>query len=79
MNRKVRPFVVIGAFWLVLFFFVVAGYSGSFGMSPITGYAVNENGTATPLGVQAIAILVLFFTNIVTMFFLIREMAGKGQ
>ena len=77
MNRKVKPFVIVGVFWLALFFFVIAGYSGSFGFETITGYAVSENGSTTPLGAQAVAILILFFTNIVTMFFLIREMANK--
>lgn len=77
MNRKVRPFIVIGAFWLALFFFVIAGYAGNFGLITITGNAVNESGSTTPLGAQAIAILILFFTNIVTIFFLVREMANK--
>ena len=77
MDKKVKPFIIVGAFWLALFLFIMAGYSGSFGFNAVTGFAVNENGASTPLGAQAIAILVLFFTNIVTMFFLIRTLINK--
>ena len=77
MKSKVKPFVIVGAFWLALFFFVMAGYSGSFGLTAITGNVVKESGATTPLGAQAMAIMILFFTNIVTMFFLVREMSSK--
>lgn len=76
MDKKIKPFVIVGAFWLALFLFVVAGYSGSFGTA-ITGFAVKENGAATPIGMQSVAILFLFFTNLVTLFFLVREIAKK--
>ncbi|MCK5283655.1 MAG: hypothetical protein KAK00_09705 [Nanoarchaeota archaeon] len=76
-NKKIGPFVVILVFWVALFLFVMAGYSGSLGIETITGFAVMEDGTPTPMGAQSIAILILFFTNLVTMFFLIRERAVK--
>lgn len=75
--EKAKPFIVVGVFWLAIFLFVVAGYSGSFGISLITGSAVNESGQATSVGLQGLMILILFFTNIVTLFFLIRVMAKK--
>ena len=71
--HRIKPFLIIGAFWLALFLIVVANFSGNLGVSALTGYAVNENGTATPIGVQGIMLLVLFFTNIVTLYFLARE------
>jgi hypothetical protein len=74
MNQKLKPFLVVGVFWLALFLFVIAGYSGDFG-SVMTGFAVSENGKASPVGLQSIAILFLFFTNLVTLFFLVREIA----
>ena len=74
MNKKVKPFIIVISFWFVLFIFVIASYSGSFGFGDVTGLAVAKDGSPTPLGVQSIAILVLFFTNLVTLFFLIREM-----
>lgn len=77
MNPKVKPFLIVGVFWLALFFFVIAGYSGSLGFTAITGNVVNEDGSPTSLGAQAMAILILFFTNIVTLFFLIRVMVTK--
>ncbi|MBD3164565.1 hypothetical protein GF323_05145 [Candidatus Woesearchaeota archaeon] len=75
MRDRIKPFLVVGVFWIVLFMFVLAGYSGSFGS--ITGFAVNENPDSPVFGLQSLAILILFFTNIVTLFFLVREMAGK--
>ena len=75
MNPKLKPFLIVGVFWFALFIFVIAGYSGTFG-NTITGYAVSENGETTPIGLQGIAILMLFFTNLVTLFFLVREI-GK--
>lgn len=76
MDSKIKPFLVVGVFWFALFLFVIAGYSGSFGTT-ITGFAVKENGSATSIGVQSVAILFLFFTNLVTLFFLVREIASK--
>jgi len=75
--EKAKPFIIVGVFWMAIFLFVVAGYSGSFGVSLITGSAINESGQATPVGLQGIMILILFFTNIVTLFFLIRTHAKK--
>lgn len=76
MNKHAKPFMIVAAFWFALFFFVLAGYSGSFGS--ITGFAVsNAQEAAFPLGLQSIIILVLFFTNLVTIFFLVREMGEK--
>ncbi len=77
MNRNIRPFVIVGVFWVGLFLFVIAGYSGSLGIQGISGFAVKEDGSASALGVQSIAIMMLLFTNIVTMFFLIREKFEK--
>jgi hypothetical protein len=76
MNRKIRPFLIVGAFWFILFVFVIAGYSGNIGQG-ITGYAVYEDGKMTPMGGQSLAIVVLFFTNLVTLFFLVREIAKE--
>jgi hypothetical protein len=75
MNKDVRPFVIVFVFWVALFLFVAAGYSGSLGVDVITGYSVLEDGSASPFGVQSFIIMLLFFTNIVTMFFLLREKA----
>ncbi len=75
--KKAKPFIIVGAFWFALFIFIIGAFSGSFGFDAITGYAVKEDGTPTPLGIQSIAILILFFTNIVTLFFLTREIILK--
>jgi len=78
MNKKLKPFLIVGVFWLALFFFVIAGYSGGFGS--ITGFAVKDVSSPAAnqaFGLQSVAILLLFFTNIVTLFFLVREMAEK--
>jgi ABC-type dipeptide/oligopeptide/nickel transport system permease component len=80
MNKKLKPFMIVGIFWLALFFFVIVGYSSGIGLTPITGFAVSEGNkeiAVEALGVQSIAILILFFTNIVTMFFLVREIVKK--
>ena len=77
MNHRVKPFLIVGVFWVALFMFVLAGYSGTYGLSGITGFAVNEQGAATPLGYQSMAIIILFFTNILTLFFYVREIATK--
>jgi hypothetical protein len=74
MNPKLKPFLIVGGFWFLLFLFVMAGYSGDFG-SAVTGYAIyNKDGSASPMGLQSVIILVLFFTNLISMFFLVREM-----
>ena len=77
MEKQLKPFLIIGGFWLALFLFVVAGYSGSFGITEITGNVINEKGSTTPIGAQALIIIILFFTNITTLFFLAREIANK--
>jgi hypothetical protein len=77
MNKDLKPLLIVGGFWLALFFFVAAGYSGNLGFTAVTGNAVNEDGSVTPLGIQTIAILILFFTNLVTLFFLVRAIAKK--
>jgi hypothetical protein len=80
MNRKLKPYLIVGAFWFALFFFVIAGYSGALGPNIITGFAVAEPVTTDQgmaFSLQSLAILILLFTNIVTLFFLIREHAGK--
>ena len=76
MDKKLKPFVIVGIFWIALFLFVIAGYSGSLDSS-ITGFAVSDASAAPPLNMQGIAILLLFFTNLVTLFFLVREVANK--
>jgi len=68
------PLLIVLSFWGFGFFFVLGAFSGSWGFSGLTGYAI-FNGQATQLGAQSIAILILFFSNIVSIFFLVREMA----
>lgn len=77
MDKRLTPLIVIGVFWLALFLFVTAGYSNSIGITTITGNVINANGTTTPVGAQSLVIVVLFFTNLVTIFFLIRAYAEK--
>ena len=71
MDKKAKPLIIVGAFWFAAFLFAVAGYSGSF--NAITGFAVSENPTPDAMNLQGLIIVVLFFTNLVTMFFLIRQ------
>ena len=76
--KKAKPFVIVGVFWAALFLFVMAGYSG--GLTSITGFAVSNltsEGSNNLIEVQAIALVILFFTTLVTLFFLAREMANK--
>ncbi len=75
MNKRAKPFLIVGAFWLALFLFVMAGYSGSLGVNDITGFAVAQDGRPTSVGLQAMIIVILFFTNLLTLFFYIREIA----
>jgi hypothetical protein len=77
MDGRAKPLLIITGIWFGLFIFVIAGYSGNLGISAITGNVVNESGTMTGVGVQSLIIVVLFFTNLVTLFFLTREIAGK--
>lgn len=72
------PLVIALAFWVAGFLFVLAGFSGSLGFLGVTGNVVaNENGVTVSSGAQNIAILILFFSNIVTLFFLIRALSNK--
>ena len=75
--KEAKPYIVVGVFYAAIFLFLIAGYSGSLGFDVITGNAVAENGKATSVGIQGLMILVLFFTNLVTLFFLIREKAKR--
>ena len=72
-----KPLIIVGAFWFAIFVFMIAGFSGGFGVNLITGYAVDESGQATNVGLLGMMVLVLFFTNIITLFFLIRSHLKK--
>jgi len=49
----------------------MAAFGGNFGFQGVTGFAVRE-GSMTDSGLQGFLIITLFFTNLVTMFFLVR-------
>ena len=76
MNKRVKGLVVALALWFFAFLFVIAGFSGGLGFEKVTGFAVSEGGSFG-MEAQSIAILLLLFTNLTTIFFLTRSVMNK--
>ncbi|MBS3136570.1 hypothetical protein J4401_06480 [Candidatus Woesearchaeota archaeon] len=68
-----RPFVIVGVFWAALLLFLLSAYSVGTGVNLVTGYAAMDGWERSYSNMQSIAIIMLVFTNLVTIFFLAKK------